>query len=101
MTIDSRDVSDLADRLCFMSQFLSWRQISEEFYSGVPAGTLNRIAKSGGTYLPKDRRILRALGLIQARPKRVWLPGERKVQRKIGGMAKRTEEAVIVIRRQK
>jgi hypothetical protein len=95
--IDPADVSDLRDRLCFMYQFLSWRQIADEFFPGVAFGTLQRIA--GGGYLPKDKGILKALGLIQARPKRVWLPGERRVQRLAGGMAKRTEEAVIVIRR--
>jgi hypothetical protein len=96
MTIDPLDVSDLRDRLCFMYQFLSWRQIADEFFPGVAFGTLQRIA--GGGYLPKDKAILKALGLIQARPKQVWLPGERRVQRKIGTMAKKTEEAVLVVK---
>jgi hypothetical protein len=76
----------------------SWRKVAKQYFPDVSPGTLNRIAKSGGAYLPKDRKILRALGLIQARPKQVWLPGERRVQRKIGTMAKKTEEAVLVVK---
>jgi hypothetical protein len=77
----------------------SWRKVAALF-PGVPAGTLNRIAKSGGEYLPKDRAALRVLGLV-GRRERTVLPGERKMQRRIGKMAKETERDVLVIRRQK
>jgi len=46
-------------------QYKSWRKVSKLHYPTVPPGTLNRIAKSGGSYLPKGRRELRALGLLK------------------------------------
>lgn len=83
--IDSSRVADLRDRLRFMWQFLSWRQMADEFFPGVKFGTLQRIA--GGDYLPKDRKILRALGLIDRRKMT-------EMEKRIAGMAKETRKAV-------
>jgi hypothetical protein len=71
----------------------SWRKVAA-LYPGVPAGTLNRIAKSGGQYLPKDKRLLRALFGAGRRERT-------QVQKAITKMARNTRKAVMVIRRQK
>jgi hypothetical protein len=59
---------DDARKLAFWIQSLhlekSYRKIAAEDFPGVKAGTLNRIAKGDGRWMPKDREILRALGLI-------------------------------------
>jgi hypothetical protein len=47
----------------------TWRDIASDYPGIVKAGTLNRIAKSGGKWLPKDKEILSALNLIKPRPK--------------------------------
>lgn len=42
---------------------------------GIAAGTLCRVAKSKGTWLPKDIEIIKLLGLYQEkqpRPKSIW-----------------------------
>jgi len=62
---------------------LSWPVLSREGYSegdivikpGVNQTTLCRVAKSKGTWLPKDIEILKLLGLYQEkqpRPKPIW-----------------------------
>ncbi len=53
----------------------------------VKAGTLNRIVKTKGKYLPDDKEILTALGL---RRERVLTP----MQVKIGQMAAETRQAL-------
>lgn len=61
----------------------SWREIEKHGYQddevvilpGVNATTLCRVAKSKGTWLPKDIAILKLLGLHhekQPRPKSIW-----------------------------
>ena len=45
----------------------SWRKVAALYPPIVKAGTVCRIAK--GEYLPDDRKILRALGLIEKRRK--------------------------------
>jgi hypothetical protein len=45
----------------------SYRIIAKEDYPGLKAGTLNRFAKSKGEYVPKDKNILKILGLIKPR----------------------------------
>jgi hypothetical protein len=46
----------------------SWRSIAEEDFNGkVNHATLCRFALSGGTWIPKDRKIQKALGLIKPR----------------------------------
>lgn len=74
----------------------SWRKIAKEDYGNrVNFATLNRVAHSGGEWLPKDRRILEALGLVDPRKPREWLPGEWKTTRIISRMAKETEKEVL------
>jgi hypothetical protein len=49
----------------------SWRTIAREDYCDrVHFATLNRIAKTGGEWLPKDAQILAALGLKRERKPR-------------------------------
>jgi len=61
----------------------SWRQIEKHGYQdndvvilpGVNNTTICRFAKSKGTWLPKDKEILKLLGLYhekQPRPKSIW-----------------------------
>ncbi len=52
---------------------VSYRKISPLF-SGVPAGTLSRIAKSGGEWVPKNEAELMKLGLVAERKPRRFLP---------------------------
>lgn len=59
----------LVSYLLELHQSLSWRHIAKQYFPDVPPGTLNRIANSGGGYLPKERRELRALGLLEPRRK--------------------------------
>jgi hypothetical protein len=55
----------------------SWRKIAREDYGDkVNFATLNRIAKSGGEWIPKNKEILVALGLSKPRskfPRPAWL----------------------------
>ena len=44
-------------------KYNSWRKVQRLHYPKVPAGTLCRIAKSKGAYLPKKH--WRALGLLE------------------------------------
>ena len=50
----------------------SWRALAKAY--GVAAGTLNRIAKSHGEWLPKDENILQKLGLFIARSPYAIMP---------------------------
>ena len=51
----------------------AWRDVASLFQSDlVKPGTLNRIAKSGGAWMPKKDIILIALGM-KKRPKPEWL----------------------------
>lgn len=68
-------------------QYHSWRQVKDLHYPKVPAGTLCRIAKSGGTYLP--RMHWRNLGLVQRRKMT-------ETQKRISKMARATKKAVLV-----
>lgn len=53
----------------------SWRVIAREDFNGtVNHATLNRIAINRGTWLPKDKNILIALGLIQPRKEKKRMP---------------------------
>jgi hypothetical protein len=66
MTIDPSAAHALAARLRSLhDEYKSWRKVRKFHFPEVPAGTLCRIAKSGGDYLPRDRRKLRALGLLE------------------------------------
>ncbi len=84
------------DRARYLAEWLnaqhhnyeSWRKVAALFPPIVKAGTLNRIAKSGGAWLPKDHGILRALGLIE--PKK-----RTEIEKRITKMAKATNDAVV------
>ena len=62
----------LANRLISENQKgRGWRVIAREDYSKIiKPGTLNRIAKSKGKWLPKSKPILIELGLEKPRPVR-------------------------------
>jgi hypothetical protein len=63
-TVDPAAVRDLVVRLNQLhDEYKSWRKVAREHYPKVAFGTLQRIA--GGDYLPQDRKILRALGLME------------------------------------
>ena len=74
----------------------SWRKIAASYnHPAVKAGTLCRIASSNGDWLPKDRSILEALGLIEPRqhePQPDWLVKRKKAIRR---MVKETKQAVL------
>ena len=77
----------------------SWRRISHEDYAGaVHPGTLCRFAKSDGAWLPKDNRILVALGLKRPnrlKPEKPPLPEwAKRVKKRIAKMAKATRESL-------
>ena len=68
----------------------SWRTIArEDFGDQVNFATLNRIAREGGQWLPKDRKVLRVLGLIEPKKRTA-------IQKAISRMARDTKKAVLV-----
>jgi hypothetical protein len=83
------------------SRLRSWRKVAECYPRRadgsqiVKAGTLNRITNEAGEWIPKDREILVALGLIAERskePQPEWLRRRKKAIRK---MVKETKKAVL------
>jgi len=80
----------------------SYRQIAKEDFPCsradgtqiVKAGTLNRIAKTKGEWLPKDQEILVALGLKELKVKEPLPAWIRQAKRLIARMAKETREAI-------
>ena len=71
----------------------SYRQIARDFAPIIKAGTLNRIAKTRGEYMPKDENILIALGLKKPRKvkEKVILPKWLiRIKKHIADMAKKT-----------
>ena len=64
----------------------SWRKVAAG-YPGVNHETLRRIARTD--YLPKDRRILRALGLVTRGPRT-------EIQKRISKMVRATRKALLV-----
>lgn len=65
----------LARRLQTEHSQRSWREISQaDYYGQIPAGTLARIAKSNGEYIPKKWRTVLGMGKAHTasqRPKRL------------------------------
>jgi hypothetical protein len=62
----------------------SWRVIAREDYSGkISHATLNRIAITGGEWLPKDKKILILLGLKKERKPMKKLSASELRRRKI------------------
>ncbi len=100
MTISSSKARKLARSLLRQNRNgRSWRVIANEDYQGkVNYATLNRFAISKGTWIPKDEKILIALGL--KKPCELKLPPPpipewmKQVKRKIAGMAKQTRQEV-------
>ena len=50
----------------------SWRKIAQD-YPGVNFATLNRIARSGGTWLPASEATLKLLGMMDEHVKPAWV----------------------------
>jgi hypothetical protein len=70
-----------------------WRAIAESFCSPiVKAGTLWRIAAEAGEWLPKDRKILMELGLIERKQR---TEHEIRIRKKIDSMARKTRRAML------
>lgn len=86
--------SDLAKQLLSENRAgRSWRKIAKEDYNDqVHFATLNRIALSNGEWLPKDRRTLIILGLVEHKQRS-------KIQKAISRMARQTKRAVLLIRK--
>lgn len=70
----------------------TWRRVAENYpvrddgSQIVTFQTLNRIATSSGSWLPKDKEILTALGLIKPRtqePQPEWLKRRKKAIRRM------------------
>jgi hypothetical protein len=79
----------LAISLLRQNKEIPWRDLENTYK--VAAGTLNRIAKSHGAWLPKDENILIALGLktpCKPHVQRELLPGEKETKKRIALMAK-------------
>jgi len=73
LTATAKNAKRLARSLLILNQDLgmSWREIAHHAYGDkVHFATLNRIAKSKGSWLPKDCEILTALGLKKPRKPR-------------------------------
>lgn len=65
MTIDKKEAKKLANSILEKHENKSYRKMAKEDYpSIIKPGTLCRIAKSGGKWLPKNKKILIALGLL-------------------------------------
>jgi len=90
MTPDPARIAALVANLEARHRHLqSWRKVAALYPPIIKAGTLNRIAKSGGEYLPDDRRILRALGLLEQRKRT-------ETEKRIAEMVRETRKAVMV-----
>jgi hypothetical protein len=90
MTINPSAVTELVSRLnALHGELKSWRKVQKQCFPGVKFGTLQRIA--GGGYLPKERSILKELGLLERRKRT-------KVEKAISKMARETKKAVLVVK---
>jgi len=90
MTIDPAAALILASQIQALHLEKSYRQIAREDFPGVAPGTLNRIANSDGAWLPKNRKILKALGLVGQGRQRT------QVEKAITKMAREAKKAVLV-----
>jgi transcriptional regulator with XRE-family HTH domain len=72
MNIASSKAKKFAVGLLRENKEKSWRELSEKY--GVNHATLNRIANSRGSWLPKDADILKKLGLITTRSPYAIMP---------------------------
>lgn len=102
MTITAEAIRELVKRLIEEHALgHSWRAIADTFPRRadgsqiVKAGTLCRIASEAGEWIPKDKEILIALGLVVPRMKEdqpEWLQRRKKAIRR---MVKQTKQAVL------
>lgn len=75
MNVSITRTKKLAKSLLALNQDfgMSWREIAFHVYKEkVNFATLNRFANSGGTWIPKDEKILCALGLKKEHKPREW-----------------------------
>ena len=97
MTVTQAAARNLAQELTARNDLgESWRKIAESYGPMIKAGTLCRIAREQGAWLPKDRAILAALGLVHVRasePQPDWLKRRKKAIRR---MARDTKKAVLI-----
>jgi len=84
----SSGVQKLVRRLNRLHKRFTWKEITWDYPSCVKPGTLSRIAKGG--YIPKDEKILFALGLKHVRKSRELKPIEKAIRR----MAEDTKAAL-------
>jgi len=94
MTYTKAAARKLAKCILDLHEEKSYRKIARDDFPGVAAGTLNRIAKEGGEWMPHDRQILIKLGLVEPRSKALqpeWLVRRKKAIRR---MAKDTRKAI-------
>jgi len=70
----------------------SYRRIAAS-YPGVTFQTLNRIALSDGEWIPKDRHVLAALGLITRKRADEHT---KRIRREVNKMARETQKAMEV-----
>jgi hypothetical protein len=76
---------------------MSWRQIAANVFGGrINHATLAKFAKWEGRYIPEDDELLVVLGLKGEPVRRELTPHEKRMRRKIAGMAKETREKVLV-----
>ena len=72
----------------------SWRKIAkEDFNNQVHFATLNRIALSGGAWLPKERKTLIVLGLVERRQRT-------KIEKAISRMVRQTKKDVLIVHKE-
>lgn len=64
MIIDSKKVEILVNSINEKHARKSYRELAKDYPAVIKAGTLCRIAKSKGKWLPKSRKILLALDLL-------------------------------------
>jgi hypothetical protein len=75
----------------------SWRHMAKPTFGGrINHATLAKFAKWEGRYIPEDDELLVVLGLKGEPVRRELTPHEKRMRRKIAGMAKETREKVLV-----
>lgn len=97
MSVASSKAKKLARSLRALNEDfdMSWREIAHVVYEDkVHFATLNRIAKSKGTWLPKDENVLKVLGLIRERSPYSILPRWYKRTPEALAYFKRMREAI-------
>jgi len=95
LTPSKANARKLAQRLISeIAKPRTWRDVAGDYPPIVKAGTLNRIAKSNGKWIPARMDLLIALGLkkeTKPKPRRKLLPGEKQAREKIAVMHSETK----------